>query len=68
MKLSPKTGADELVAILVVEDEPVLRTVTADDLRTRGYWVVEGLQGRRRRCDPTRSTPSEVSESNISSR
>lgn len=41
MELSPKAAADELVTILVVEDEPVLRTVTADDLRTRGYWVVE---------------------------
>ena len=41
MELSPKAGADELVAILLVEDEPVLRTVTADDLRTRGYWVAE---------------------------
>ena len=41
MELSPKAGIDELVTILVVEDEPVLRTVTSDDLRTRGYWVVE---------------------------
>ncbi len=41
MELYPKAAADELVTILVVEDEPVLRTVTADDLRTRGYWVVE---------------------------
>jgi two-component system, response regulator PdtaR len=41
MELSPKAGTDELVTILVVEDEPVLRAVTADDLRTRGYWVVE---------------------------
>ena len=41
MGQSPNANADELVTILVVEDEPVLRTVTADDLRTRGYWVVE---------------------------